>query len=62
MRLTIVNLFCLMLILVGPGNSAAADAFVGVVKTLEGGAGAHIRKPYTMEKIGLAVRRELDRK
>ncbi len=26
------------------------------------GAGAHIRKPYTMEKIGLAVRRELDRK
>ncbi len=28
----------------------------------EMGAGVHIRKPYTMEKIGLAVRRELDRK
>jgi len=26
------------------------------------GAGEHIRKPYTMEKIGMAVRRELDRK
>lgn len=26
------------------------------------GAGGYIRKPYTMEKIGLAVRRELDRK
>jgi CheY-like chemotaxis protein len=26
------------------------------------GAGEYIRKPYTMEKIGLAVRRELDRK
>ena len=38
MRLTIVNLICLMLILVGPVTSAAADAFVGVVKTLEGGA------------------------
>jgi len=36
MRLTIVNLFCLALILIGPGASAAADAFVGVVKTLEG--------------------------
>lgn len=38
MRLTIVNLFCLALILIGPGASAAADAFVGVVKTLEGSA------------------------
>ena len=28
----------------------------------EMGAGVYIRKPYTMEKIGLAVRRELDRK
>jgi len=26
------------------------------------GAGEYFRKPYTMEKIGLAVRRELDRK
>ena len=25
------------------------------------GAGAYIRKPYTLEKIGLAIRRELDR-
>jgi CheY-like chemotaxis protein len=33
------------------------------VKELQAlGAGAYIRKPYTMEKIGLAVRRELDRK
>lgn len=28
----------------------------------EAGAGGYIRKPYTMEKIGLAVRHELDRK
>ena len=26
------------------------------------GAGAFVRKPYIMEKIGLAVRQELDRK
>lgn len=38
MRLRIVNLFCLVLILVGPSSSAAAEAFVGVVKTIEGGA------------------------
>ena len=38
MRLRIVNLFCLALILVGPYTLAAANAFVGVVKTLEGGA------------------------
>ncbi len=38
MRLTIVNLICLMLILVGPVTAAAADAFVGVVKTIEGTA------------------------
>jgi DNA-binding NarL/FixJ family response regulator len=25
------------------------------------GAGAYIRKPYVLEKIGLAVRRELDK-
>jgi hypothetical protein len=38
MRLTVVIRFCLALILIRPGTSAAADAFVGVVKTLEGGA------------------------
>jgi hypothetical protein len=38
MRLTVVILFCLALILIGPGTSTAADAFVGVVKTLEGSA------------------------
>ncbi len=38
MRLKAVNLFCLALILIGPGTSAAADTFVGVVKSLEGGA------------------------
>jgi len=32
-----------------------------VRKTLELGAGAFVRKPYVLEKIGLAVRRELDR-
>ena len=32
-----------------------------VAKLLELGAGAYIPKPYTLEKIGLAVRRELDR-
>jgi len=32
------------------------------VKTLlELGAGAYIQKPYTLEKIGLSVRKELDR-
>jgi PAS domain S-box-containing protein len=32
------------------------------VKALQAmGAGAYIRKPYTLEKIGLAIRRELDR-
>ena len=32
------------------------------VKTMQAlGAGEYLRKPYTMEKIGLAVRRELDR-
>ena len=29
--------------------------------TLEMGAGSYVRKPYSLEKIGLAVRRELDR-
>ena len=32
-----------------------------VKKTQELGAGAYVRKPYISEKIGLAVRRELDR-
>jgi len=26
------------------------------------GAGAYVRKPYVIEKLGLAVRKELDRK
>jgi signal transduction histidine kinase/CheY-like chemotaxis protein len=33
-----------------------------VQKTLEMGAGAFVRKPYILEKLGLAVRKELDRK
>lgn len=33
-----------------------------VRKTLEMGAGAFVRKPYILEKIGNAVRKELDRK
>ncbi|MBN2123475.1 MAG: response regulator [Deltaproteobacteria bacterium] len=33
-----------------------------VRKTQEMGAGAFVRKPYILEKIGLAVRKELDRK
>ncbi len=37
MRLTVVILCCLALILIGSGTSAATDAFVGVIKTLEGG-------------------------
>jgi CheY-like chemotaxis protein len=48
-----------------PGQKAIiASGFSesGRVKSLqELGAGAYIRKPYTLEKIGLAVRRELDR-
>jgi len=32
-----------------------------VRKTQEMGAGAFVRKPYILEKIGLAVRNELDR-
>jgi len=33
-----------------------------VRKALEMGAGAFVRKPYLLERIGLAVRKELDRK
>ncbi len=33
-----------------------------VQKTLEMGAGAFVRKPYILEKLGIAVRKELDRK
>jgi two-component system, cell cycle sensor histidine kinase and response regulator CckA len=33
-----------------------------VRKAQESGAGAFVRKPYVLEKIGLAVRKELDRK
>jgi CheY-like chemotaxis protein len=32
-----------------------------VVKAQELGAGAYVRKPYILEKIGVAIRRELDR-
>jgi len=32
-----------------------------VKKALKLGAGTYVRKPYVMEKIGLAIRRELDR-
>ena len=38
MRPTIVNLFGLVLVIVGLVSPVAADAFVGVVKTVEGGA------------------------
>jgi YesN/AraC family two-component response regulator len=33
-----------------------------VKKAQELGVGAYVRKPYILSKIGLAVRRELDRK
>jgi CheY-like chemotaxis protein len=33
-----------------------------VRKAQEMGAGAFVRKPYILEKIGLAIRKELDRK
>ncbi len=50
---------------ISPGQKAIiASGFTetySVRKTLMLGAGEYIRKPYTMEKIGLAVRRELDR-
>jgi DNA-binding NtrC family response regulator len=32
-----------------------------VKKTQDLGAGDYIRKPYTLEKIGMAIRKELDR-
>jgi len=32
-----------------------------VNKALELGAGAYVKKPYLLEKIGVAVRKELDR-
>ena len=32
-----------------------------VKETQHLGAGAYIRKPYTLEKIGMAIRAELDR-
>lgn len=38
MRLMIVNLFCLVLLLVELNGSATAQAFVGVVKSVEGEA------------------------
>jgi hypothetical protein len=38
MRLTIVNLLCLVLVMIGPSTPAAADLFVGLVKSVEGGA------------------------
>lgn len=38
MKLTIVNLSCLVLVVVGLLTAAPAKAFVGIVKTLEGGA------------------------
>lgn len=38
MRLTFVNLSCLVLILIGLCTPAATEAFVGIVKTLEGSA------------------------
>ncbi|MBA4394950.1 MAG: hypothetical protein C0407_15465, partial [Desulfobacca sp.] len=34
---------------------------VRVKKAQELGAGAYVRKPYVLEKIGLAVRKELDK-
>ena len=49
-----------------PGQKAViASGFSesGRVKTLQKlGAGAYIQKPYSLEKIGLAVRKELDRR
>ena len=33
-----------------------------VTKAQELGAGAYVRKPYVLEKIGAAIRRELDRR
>ena len=32
-----------------------------VKQTQDMGAGAYVRKPYTLEKIGMAIREELDR-
>ncbi len=51
---------------INPGQKAViASGFSEtdrVQKTLEMGAGAFVRKPYILEKIGLAVRKELDRR
>jgi DNA-binding NarL/FixJ family response regulator len=33
-----------------------------VKKLLQLGVGAYVQKPYTLEKLGIAVRRELERK
>lgn len=38
MRITIVNLLCLGLLFAGLRTSAAAETFVGIVKSVEGGA------------------------
>ena len=54
------------ILLIRPGQKAviasgyAANERVQAMQDL--GAGEYIRKPYTLEKIGLAIRRELDRK
>jgi hypothetical protein len=57
MRLTIVNLFCLVLILIVTGPSAAADAFVGVVKTLEGDATVQRNGETITVVTGMAIQR-----
>ena len=48
-----------------PGQKAIiASGFseTGRVKTLQGlGAGAYIRKPFLLEKIGIAVKEELEK-
>ncbi|MBA4391889.1 MAG: two-component system response regulator, partial [Syntrophus sp. (in: bacteria)] len=51
---------------INPGQKAIIvsgfSETVRIRKAQEMGAGNFIRKPYVMEKIGLAVRKELDRK
>jgi len=57
---------CLKILEIHPGQKAViVSGFSETDRLLEAqalGAGAYVRKPYILEKLGLAVRKELDRK
>ena len=54
------------ILVINPGQKAVIVSGYSeterVSKAQELGAGAYVRKPYVLEKIGAAIRRELDRR